>query len=370
LSRSPHHPRSFSCVVSGPMKSAIACGVSMVAMMTLHGCGSDSTTPDPSSCAPRPDAKYDCPTSFSGNFSDMGDGDDKNVVLADGVVTIKQGSTWNTSFSLDPTSCRGEVNFNVAGKPNPPNPPANLTFAILKSLATEQSCDSPSNYVLSFSAVGDTTYNPLNQWIQPAADGETVQSTGFKCFPVGEIIGTKIFSDMKDGDKKNLAFEGCTASQSTCVLTIKPNGDGNWSLSANVDKSNCSAMIDFSSKDPSAGVLQATFRVSRFHGQPIQVDLTETPLEYFIEFVNPTTGTQVNQWVEARPGPVVTTTIVPATTTTTVAPVVPTTTTVAPVVPTTTTTVAPVVPTTTTTVAPVVPTTTTTVVPVVPVIVA
>jgi hypothetical protein len=266
----------------------------------------------------------------------MHDGDQKTVVLADGVVTISQGSTWSTSFSLDSTSCRGDVNFTVSGKPNPPA--SNLTFAILKSLATEHSCDSPSNYVLSFSAVNDTSYNPVNQWVQPPADAETLQSTGFKCFPSDEIIGTQIFSDMKDGDKKNVAFD-CT-SESTCALTIKPNdpSTGNWNISAVVNKGNCSAMIDFSSKDASAGVLQATFRVSRFHGQHIQLDQTPGPLEYFIEFVTPETTTQVNQWVQTKG----------------TGPVVPTTTTVAPVVPTTTTTVAPVVPTSTTTVVPVI----------------
>jgi len=278
------------------MKSAIAFGVSVTSIISLQGCGSGgdvttspitvvTTTSGP--CVSNTDT-YECPATLSGDFDDLSDGTTKTISLADGKMTITDSSGVTTEVTIDTTTCRGDVDENQ-------------TVAVLKSFAAQSGCDSQATNVLSLSAVGDTTYLPVNQWIEkPATTPQTLSGTQFLCFPSDEIQGTKIFSDMHDGDQKNVAIDCSSGDENTCALTITPHAGGDWSLSATIDKGTCSGLVDFTSKDPAAGTLMATFRVSRFVGQPIHVNAGEEVVEYFIGFADPTTPTvQVNQWVES-----------------------------------------------------------------------
>jgi len=218
----------------------------------------------------------------------MSGGPSKTISLADGTMTITDSSGVMTEVTMNMTTCRGDVNETQ-------------TVAVLKSFAAQSGCDSQATNVLSLSAVNDTTYLPVNQWIEKSATTpQTLSGTQFLCFPAEEIQGTKIFSDMHDGDQKNVAIDCSSADENTCSLSITPHADGDWSLSATIDKGTCTGLIDFTSKDPDAGTLMATFRVSRHYGQPIHVQAGDEVLEYFIGFADPATPTvQLNQWVES-----------------------------------------------------------------------
>jgi len=225
------------------------------------------------------------------NFADMHDGDTKDVELANGVLTISDpGGSWQTQLDLDPTTCSGQVDFNVPGKPNPPD--ENLTLAMLSSFASESSCSSSSNYVLSFSEVGDTGYTPVNQWVQPT--GTQVPGTNYTCFPEDQTSRNTFYVDVGAGDQK-IVKTSC--SSATCTVEITPKtGDASWTITGNIDRTTCSGMVDGTPAGMQAS-LRASFRVSRWFGQTILMDADTSPLEYFLEFTDPD-GTQVNQWVE------------------------------------------------------------------------
>jgi hypothetical protein len=229
----------------------------------------------------------------------MHDGDSKNVAIENGVMTIS-GSNWQTSLILDHTTCIGSVDFNVPNKTSPP--PTNLTLALLSSYASESSCNSPSSYVLSFSEPGDTNMFPLNQWVESSSGNQA--GTNFTCFPEDQTARHAFFADMHDGDQKIVATD-CSGTADTCSLTITPrNTTENWTVHAHVGKSNCSGMVNFDvpgKPNPPGTPLLATFRVSRWFGQPIMLEVDVNPAEYFIEFS--LDGSQVNQWVEVgNPG--------------------------------------------------------------------
>lgn len=224
-------------------------------------------------------------------FNDMKDGDTKDVELANGVLTISDpAGTWTTQLLLDPHTCAGQVNFTVDGKPNPP--PGNLTVAMLSSFASESSCISPSNYVLSFSEVGDKSYIPVNQWVAPT--NTQVSGTNFTCFPTDQASRNVFFIDVHAGDQKTVKTD-CTSAG--CSVDISPNTGGDWSMTANIDAATCSGMVDGTNAGMPASLIMS-FRVSRWFGQTILMDADESPLEYFIEFSDPDSGAQVNQWVE------------------------------------------------------------------------
>lgn len=221
----------------------------------------------------------------------MKDGDTKDVELANGVLTISDpAGTWTTQLDLDPHTCAGQVNFTVDGKPNPP--PGNLTLAMLSSLASESSCNSPSNYVLSFSEVGDEGYTPLNQWVAPT--NTQVSGTNFTCFPADQASRNVFFIDVQAGDQKIVKTD---CSSTGCSVEISPKTGADWSMTANIDAATCSGMVDGTNAGMQAS-LNVSFRVSRWFGQTILMDAADSPLEYFIEFSDPDSGAQVNQWVE------------------------------------------------------------------------
>jgi hypothetical protein len=224
----------------------------------------------------------------------MHDGDTKNVTIGDGVMTIS-GSNWVTSLNLDQANCSGSVNFTVPNKTD--HPDGNLTVVLLSSYASESSCQSASNYVMSFSMPGDTGYAPVNQWIE--SSGNTQSGTNYTCFPEDQTARSHFYSDMHDGDQKVIVMD-CTAPGETCSLHITPkNATEVWNITASIYKSNCSGMVDFNvpgKPSPPPWPLLATFRVSRWFGQPVVVNQDVNPMEYFIEFSHD--GEQLNQWVE------------------------------------------------------------------------
>jgi len=346
------------------MKSAIAFAAISAATISLQGCGdSGTTTVTPAPCSYDSDAVWTCPATLSTTFQDIHDGDSKNVTLENGVLTISgggMGSPWSTSLNLDPSTCMGSVNFTVPNKPSPPD--TNLTLTLLSSFASESSCSSPSNYVLSFSNPGDTNFVPLNQWVE--SSGSSTSGTNYTCFREDQMSTSKFYADMGDGDQKVVTTD-CTGPGDTCAVTITPKGGTDvWTVSAELDKATCEGMVDFNvpgKPNPPSEPLKATVRISRWFNQKVMVEVDEMPAEYFIEFSG-SDGSLLNQWVElgnpailptgfptttggpTTAGPATTagpnvTTMVP----TSMAPMVTTSTVVAP-----TTTMAPMEPTTTT----------------------
>jgi len=236
----------------------------------------------------------------------MHDGDAKDVELANGVLTISDpNGAWQTQLNLDSTTCSGQVDFNVPGKLNPP--PGNLTLAMLSSFASESSCSSPSNYVLSFSEVGDTGYKPVNQWVESA--GTPVSGTNYTCFPEDQASRNTFYIDVVSGDQKIVKTD-CNSTM--CSVEITPKTGDMWTITTNINMTTCTGMVDGSLAGMPESLL-ASFRVSRWFGQTILMDAATSPLEYFIEFVEPDSGIQVNQWVELGNSDILPTTGEPAT---------------------------------------------------------
>jgi hypothetical protein len=290
------------------MKSVIAVAAFSGATISLQGCGSSGTTTSaPAPCDYHSGAMWECPASLpKTTFQDMHDGDTKDVIIENGIMTIS-GTNWTTSLALDPTKCMGSVNFTVPNKTD--HPDGNLTLALLSSYASESSCSSPSNYVLSFSQPDDAGLTPVNQWVE--SSGNSASNTNFTCFPSDQTARNHFYADMHDGDQKVVKTD-CTIAGDECDVEITPKTGGNWTVNAKISKFNCSGMVDFrveGKPNPPPAPLLATFRVSRWYGQPVTVDQDDHPMEYFIEYQ--LDGEQVNQWVEVgNPG------VLPSTTTT------------------------------------------------------
>ena len=76
------------------------------------------------------------PNVFCGAFAaqvyqDEHDGDQKEVTVAEGKITIKPYNNtqkWLVTSDWDPVACTAMINFNVPGKPNPPPVPLKLSY--------------------------------------------------------------------------------------------------------------------------------------------------------------------------------------------------------------------------------------------------
>jgi len=109
-----------------------------------------------------------CPTAWKAVYSDMHDGDMKEITISGTSLTIKpsgNNQTWVVKSQVDPKSCSAAIDFNVPGKPGPP--PVNLTAALLTTIVpkdqamriTEFEFTDPSGTL----AAADF---PLNHWVE------------------------------------------------------------------------------------------------------------------------------------------------------------------------------------------------------------
>merc|ERR1711998_499198 len=108
-----------------------------------------------------------CTTFKHGVFADMHDGDQKELTLEDGKLTIVphgNNQTWVVEAMLDVVKCTAVVDFNVPGKPGPP--PVNLTAAIYALLSKGEGI---AKHAVEFTDPSGTLkkdpHYPLNYWI-------------------------------------------------------------------------------------------------------------------------------------------------------------------------------------------------------------
>jgi len=172
-------------------------------------------------------------------FADIHDGDKKNVNIQAGTITIKpsgNNQTWTVIASIDTATCTAVVDFNVPGKPNPP--PVNLTLSLFEAL-TPPGRDAASRATFEFfdpsGKIGPAD-TPLNTWIQLGTQSDR---PGNGC--PGSYGGSfkAVFSDMHDGDKKEVEIDGKS-------MTITPSGNTEkWTVNAAFSQETCSAVVDF-----------------------------------------------------------------------------------------------------------------------------
>jgi len=78
-----------------------------------------------------------CPTKLKGVYADMHDGDQKEIDIDGDDLTIHPPASstekWNVKAKIESATCGSTVDFNVAGKPNPP--PVNLKATLMYSVS-------------------------------------------------------------------------------------------------------------------------------------------------------------------------------------------------------------------------------------------
>jgi len=110
-----------------------------------------------------------CVDSFWGIYADMHDGDEKEVRVSDGALTIRPSGNdqiWQVDATLDATYCNASINFNVPGKPSPP--PVSLT-ATLWGASSATPTGFNSKAVFEFTDPSGTLAAasfPLNHWVE------------------------------------------------------------------------------------------------------------------------------------------------------------------------------------------------------------
>lgn len=102
-------------------------------------------------------------------FADMHDGDQKQVVFKDTSVTITpygNKQSWTVQGTLQQKTCSAVLDFNVAGKPNPP--PFNLraVFQRVYSSGLLHTKDHHYNLNVEFLKVDASRDEALNRWVQ------------------------------------------------------------------------------------------------------------------------------------------------------------------------------------------------------------
>lgn len=166
----------------------------------------------------------------------MHDGDKKEVTYQKSAtspnaaqLTVKpsgNNESWTVSAVLN-EFCQARVDFNVPGKPNPP------PFALTATLWIGVSYTGERKIEWEFTDPSDRLQRPLNRWVQLDHKLPPLQ-------PAACITSLKkVFSDMHDGDKKEVTVTGTH-------MTIKPSGNNQtWVVNAVVDPKSCSAVVDF-----------------------------------------------------------------------------------------------------------------------------
>lgn len=114
-----------------------------------------------------------CPRRFHGVFADMADGDQKEVTIHGRSMTIKPSGNeevWTVNAVLD-HRCEAVIDFNVAGKPNPP--PVNLTARFWEATRMKTR-EREQKILFEFTdptgTLGEDAKYPLNHWVELPAD--------------------------------------------------------------------------------------------------------------------------------------------------------------------------------------------------------
>jgi len=98
-------------------------------------------------------------------FQDMHDGDQKQVTLEDGRLSIlpyANNETWATYSDFDDNSCSASIDFNVPNKPSPP--PINLTATFWR---LSNGDDAKVSAIFNdFTGKLAPATQPLNAWVQ------------------------------------------------------------------------------------------------------------------------------------------------------------------------------------------------------------
>ena len=74
---------------------------------------------------------WKCPDSFQGIHADLHDGDQKEVTVSPGAISMKPSGndqTWHVDADFDTTYRNASINFSIPGKPSPA--PASLTATL------------------------------------------------------------------------------------------------------------------------------------------------------------------------------------------------------------------------------------------------
>lgn len=229
-------------------------------------------------------------------FLDMGDGDEKMVSVADGMITIVphgNNETWKVTAQVKGNTpggqCTALVDFDVPGKPNPP--PIKLLISYWPLGNTDGSLQKGA---WEFTDPGDeaSPRTPLNEWVMyPAAVPASGSSSAWPC-PTRFAEG--VMRDMSDGDTKRVGVLDE-------LLIIRPNSNGErWLVDSFVDPKSCSAIINFAvpgkPNPPPCKLVATLWRMSP--------GTTGGPDKYALEFTDPTDacafgepGSPLNEWV-------------------------------------------------------------------------
>merc|ERR1712032_509423 len=221
-----------------------------------------------------------------GVYADMHDGDEKVVSITDGAMTITSANrtqTWRVETTLDCSTHKAMVDFDVPGKADHPPVPIQATLYTSLSAAAEK-----TTFVFTDTSgqlVDDATF-PLNQWVQETSK----PGRKFRC--PAEL--SAVFQDMHDGDMKKVEIKGD-------AMTITPaSADADWIIKTKFDQKSCSASVDFDvpgKADHPPVPLLATFWVEE-NTMTYAREIRET-----FEFTDPT-GTlakasmPLNRWIE------------------------------------------------------------------------
>jgi len=165
-------------------------------------------------------------------MADMGDGDEKLVVIYNNQVRITpydNDQSWLITATLS-DDLTAFVDFNVPGKPDFPPVPLFMTVWSAVDPGTGL-----NRIVLEFTdpsgTIGDPE-QPLNQWVEYGNLDKVKPPACPK-----SIDG--IFLDIHDGDEKALEVHDG-------IMKINPYGnDETWTIQAAFDEDSCSASVDF-----------------------------------------------------------------------------------------------------------------------------
>lgn len=227
-------------------------------------------------------------------FLDIGDGDEKMVTVADGMITIVphgNNETWKVTAAvkgnLAGEQCTALVDFDVPGKPNPP--PIKL---LISYWPLGNSDGSLQKGAWEFTDPGDKVSppTPLNEWVMYPAAPPSGSTSAWPCPTFAEGV----MRDMGDGDTKRVGFLGN-------ILIIGPHNNGEkWLIESVIDPKSCSAVVNFAvpgkPNPPPCKLVATLWRMSP--------GTTGGPTKDVLEFTDPTNacefgepGSPLNEWV-------------------------------------------------------------------------